>query len=102
MNITNFVNENSVICCSNREDVKLLAKLLHEAGYRWCNGEYYTNHMNWDTYKEESCYYIYNGVYSPKSYYSGKRDIYDFAKIKYLNTNFMTANSIKKIYERKN
>lgn len=67
-----FANKgiDQVIHCETEKEVNMLREMLHERGFRWCNGDLYTSIDNgkFRTYKERTCY-SNRGMYGSIAYY---------------------------------
>ena len=69
MELNNFgFNKYKCIHCPTEKEAIEVLKIAHDKGYKWCDKTPYINELNWDTYKENTCYYLYDGDYSRVSY----------------------------------
>lgn len=63
MEIKNLIKPNTVFHCNTQEKADELLKKAHDLKYTWNSGHSYLNKDYWHFRKENSCYYIYEGVY---------------------------------------
>lgn len=49
---------NTFIHTPTEAEVKELLAILHENGLKWCSGNALTAYTGWESYKEETCYYL--------------------------------------------
>lgn len=63
------LKENQAIHAPTKEIAEKLCNKFHELGLKWVNGASYSENLNWDVYKRETCYFPYNGYVSNIDYY---------------------------------
>lgn len=56
-------SENVVIHCDTEEKANMLLEYADSLGYKWINNESYIEINEWNIYKEETVYYIFEGTY---------------------------------------
>lgn len=68
-----FVSEKMVVLCKTEDLAKELLLRADALWYDWGRGSgmRYPDFTNWETYKENTCYYIHRGEYGSKEYYEG-------------------------------
>lgn len=85
-----------VVHCETREEAELFCNLMHEHGLKWEDGELYTDVIEWDKYKQDTCYNS-DGLYANLNFYKDngceilKFSDYDFtgeSEKNILNANF--------------
>ena len=59
----------TVVHCDTYEKAINLLKWADSIGLKWCDSDSYLNNA-WGTYKEETCYYFYKGMYYYRNYYN--------------------------------
>lgn len=57
-----------VVHCETREEAELFCNLMHEHGLKWEDGELYTDVIEWDKYKQDTCYNS-DGLYANLNFY---------------------------------
>ena len=62
MKVTDL-KENECIHCKTKKQAKAICKLMHEAGFRWINGDSYLSKNFYHVYKSETCYHTKQGTY---------------------------------------
>lgn len=99
MSIKNYICKNVGINCETQEEADLLSKLLHYEGYTWSTGHSYLTNNTWNTYKENTIYYPYNGYYSHSEV--AEKNQYDviifkniYSRCKYYVSNIIIKNII--------
>ena len=82
------------IHCNTKEKAKEFLTLAHSVGYRWSTKRSLIEYIQWDTYKEETCYEITNKgfVYANVEYYK----YYKYELVEYqLQTKFKVDDKVK-------
>jgi hypothetical protein len=64
MDIENL--KNIVINCKTKKDAITLCNAFDNLNLRWRSGERYIDDNCWDLFKDETCYYPYEGSYGVK------------------------------------
>ena len=77
MKVTDL-NYNECIHCETEEQANAICKLMHEAGFKWCNGKPYLYYNDYNSYKSETCYIVKEGTYCDLKY--AKRSNYTIYK----------------------
>ena len=61
------LTEKQVVHCATKEEAKRICKIAHDNGLKWKNGDSYLDEINFEDYKEETCYsfnlYMYGHLY---------------------------------------
>lgn len=61
------IRTNEVIHCKTEEEARELLNWMDSIGRKWSNNTSYKN-LNWDTYKQNTCYHLYNNSHSDLDY----------------------------------
>lgn len=72
------LKENECIHCETEEQANDICQLMHEAGFKWCNGKTYLYYNDYNSYKSETCYIPKEGMYCSLKY--AKRSNYTIYK----------------------
>ena len=67
MKVTDL-KENECIHCETEEQAIAICKLMHEAGFKWKDGQNYLHLTNYYTHTTETCYFPIDGQYDELSY----------------------------------
>ena len=58
------ISEKTCIHCPTLELAKQVSSIFHQLDLKWCSGKDYIRYTNWDSYKENTVYYPFEGEYS--------------------------------------
>jgi len=58
------LEKNVAVNCKTKKQAKQLLTWATSKGFKWCDGNSYPKNTGWDTYGENVCYYLYEGMYS--------------------------------------
>lgn len=64
-----FLGDRDVIWCQTEELANQVLEMANKLGYSWSTGKSFKEYSNWNTYKGETCYFIHDGTFSPRSFY---------------------------------
>ena len=53
----------TVVYCDTEEKANKLLKWADSKGLTWCNGDSYLNDNQYNVFKDQTCYDLYDGVY---------------------------------------
>lgn len=95
MKVTDL-KENECIYCETEDKANAICKLMHEAGLKWCTGNYYLSHNNYASYNEITCYMPKIGAFC--SLYHAKESNYTIYKAEqFLNQSIEVMSTIVNI-----
>ena len=57
-----------VVYCETEEQANAICKLMHEAGFKWKDGQSYLSKNYYGNLKSETCYFPIDGQYDELSY----------------------------------
>lgn len=96
----NKIPNNLVIHCHTKRLAEEVLQCLHDLGYTWSSGEWYSpKRTHWDLYKVETCYCL-SGTFGPSSCYTcGYQHItgIDFLKQYGLTSNMLRLKKLNRI-----
>ena len=91
MKVTDL-KENECIHCETEEQANAICKLMHEAGFKWCNGKTYLYYNDYDSYKSDTCYIPKEGTYCDLKYAKrSNHTIYKAEQFLHQNTKTMST-----------
>lgn len=61
--IEKYAQPNMAVHCKTKKDAKELLKMADEFGFKWIDGDRFTEHTSWEVNREYTCYYISEGMY---------------------------------------
>lgn len=64
-----FLGDKDVIWCSTEELANQVLEIADKLGYRWSTEKSFIGYSNWDSYKEETCYFISEGKFAFRNFY---------------------------------
>jgi hypothetical protein len=65
-----FERENTVINCETEQEANKLLKIANELGYKWRDGDKFTQINDFLYYQNKTCYNIKKGMYQNFAYYT--------------------------------
>ena len=95
MKVTDL-NYDECIHCETEEQANAICKLMHEAGFKWCNGKTYLYYNDYNSYKSDTCYIPKEGTYCSLKY--AKRSNHTIYKAEqFLTQNTKTMSTVVNI-----
>lgn len=64
-----FLGEKDVIWCPTEKLANQVLEIADKLGYKWSTEKSFIGYSNWDSYKEETCYFISEGKFAFRSFY---------------------------------
>ena len=64
-----YVDDRVVVNCKTEEEATDFLRMAHHFGYKWESGKSFLHETYFDTYGENTCYIISDGLFSEKQYY---------------------------------
>ena len=64
-----YVDDRAVVNCKTEKEAIDFLKMAHQFGYKWESGKSFLHETYFDTYGEDTCYSISDGLYSEKQLY---------------------------------
>lgn len=64
-----YAGSNLAVHCDTEEKANEFLKIADEFGYKWCNGESYTDCNEWNRYDEQTCYDLESGGYADYKFF---------------------------------
>lgn len=61
-----FLGDKDVIWCPTEELAKQVLEIANKLGYEWRDKTSFIENSNWSVYKQETCYYISEGMFASK------------------------------------
>ena len=58
------------IHCPTLELEKQVLSIFNQLGLKWCSKNHYIRYTNWDSYKENTTYHPFDGVFSSLEFYN--------------------------------
>lgn len=100
--MTNFnydliMQPNTVVHCDTEEKGLELCKWADSKGLKWISGMSYLTMSNWGEYKNDTCYFLYQGEYCRKDFY--KQEGYTILKYEDIVINEDTIDNNFKKYD---
>lgn len=74
-----FKNNNVVVNCETEQEAEWFCEWMHDNGMKWAAGNSYKDYINWNNYKENTCY-CSNNTYQEIQYF--KEEKYEIIKWK--------------------
>ena len=75
-----YVDNRVVVNCKTEEEATDFLRMAHHFGYKWESGKSFLQETYFDTYGENTCYSILEGLYSEKRLYEEtNRKIIEFS-----------------------
>jgi len=81
-----FLKSRTVFQCETEEIANEFLKIAHDLGYKWCDDDSYLLSNHWNSYKEETCYDIYYGMFADVECFINEYDNYTIINVKELLT----------------
>jgi hypothetical protein len=63
IHIQDAIKENTVVHCETEQEAKRILGMAHELGYKWLYGASFKDYNNWDENGNDTCYYLFKGMY---------------------------------------
>jgi len=69
VDIQKIIDEKIIIHCETLEDAIIFLREADEFGLKWRNGNSYIEDNEWNSHREQTCYFLSQGSYCDLQYY---------------------------------